>query len=306
MADSRYYLMRKVVIFGCGWLGQQLGVALAAAGYQVFGTRQSAQSCALLPESIHPVVLQLPVVEFPFALVADAIVIVALPASTPNYLAALRQISDSCAKASQIFFCSSTGIYAGLTGHLTEAALPLPTALLELAAGSLATDYAQAIMAAKNPAALVQLSRVQRLLAAEIIMCQLENVVILRLAGLIGPGRHPANFTRHGALAGADLPVNMLHSYDIQRFLITWLRQPESSLVVNGVVNLCSPEHPTKQQFYQQACMDAGFKAPVFAIENQAAAGEMSRTIDVSRSLTLPGFGYRFVSPISAIAHCFS
>ncbi|MDZ7904189.1 MAG: hypothetical protein U5L01_17395 [Rheinheimera sp.] len=243
--------MRKVVIFGCGWLGQQLGVALAAAGYQVFGTRQSAQSCALLPESIHPVVLQLPVVEFPFALVADAIVIVALPASTPNYLAALRQISDSCAKASQIFFCSSTGIYAGLTGHLTEAALPLPTALLELAAGSLATDYAQAIMAAKNPAALVQLSRVQRLLAAEIIMCQLENVVILRLAGLIGPGRHPANFTRHGALAGADLPVNMLHSYDIQRFLI-WLRQPESSLVVNGVVNLCSPEHPTKQQFYQQ------------------------------------------------------
>ena len=306
MADSRYYLMRNVVIFGCGWLGQQLGVALAAAGYQVFGTRQSLQSCAALPNSINPVVLQLPAVEFPLALVADAIVIVALPASTPNYLAALWQISHSSAKASQIFFCSSTGIYAGLTGHLTEAALPLTTAPSALASSSLAADYAQALMAANSPAAPVQLSRVQRLLAAEIIMCQLEKVVILRLAGLIGPGRHPAKFTRHGALAGPDLPVNMLHSYDIQHFLITWLRQAESSVVVSGIVNLCSPEHPTKQQFYQQACIDAGFTAPLFAIDNQAAAGEKSRTIDVSRSLTLPGFSYQFVSPISAIAHCFS
>ncbi len=293
--------MRKVVIIGCGWLGLQLGVALAAAGYQVFGTRQSVQSCASLPESIQPVVLQLPALEFPLALVADAIVIVALPSSTPNYLAAVQQIRDCCGNAYQIFFCSSTGIYAGLSGHLTESALPLPSAV---STGSFADDYAVAMRAVKQCDKPIALSRVQRLLAAEIIMHELHSVVILRLAGLIGPGRHPANFTRHGALAGAELPVNMLHSDDIHRFVICWLQDDESSALLGNIVNLCSPEHPTKQQFYQHACWAAGLSAPQFVPENPAAVAERPRTIDVSRSLTLPGFSYQFVSPLSAIAYC--
>lgn len=302
MADLRYYLMHKVVILGCGWLGEQLGVALGRAGYQVFGTRQSINSCASLPEPIQPLVLQLPALEFPSDLVADATVIVALPASTPNYLQALQQISQSCTMANQLFFCSSTGVYAGLAGHLAEAELVTSMALLDKV--SLTGDYAQALAAANNPAAHSELSRVQRLLAAEIIMSQQSNVVVLRLAGLIGPGRHPAKFCRHGTLTGPELPVNMLHSFDIQQFLLTWLGQPQTAKALGSVFNLCSPEHPSKRQFYQHACADAGIAEPQFILASDGISAEPARTIDVSLSLCLAGFRYQFVSPISAIAHC--
>ena len=46
--------MATVLIFGCGWLGSQLGVALAGAGHQVYGSRRSAQSLLTLPPQIQP------------------------------------------------------------------------------------------------------------------------------------------------------------------------------------------------------------------------------------------------------------
>jgi nucleoside-diphosphate-sugar epimerase len=308
MVVLRYCLMHKVVILGCGWLGQQLGMALADAGYPVIGTRQSAASCAQLPPQIVSVELRLPALVFPAELVHDAIVIVALPASTPQYLQALKQISVACVKARQVFFCSSTGIYAGQAGHLAESALstfgvveddtsPQPVAALN-------NDLAIAYHASINASTVCQLTRVQRLMAAEFTMLRLPHCVVLRLAGLIGPLRHPANFCQHGPLTGADWPVNMLHSADIQQFILQWLRQADTERLVGAVINLCCPEHPTKQQFYTQACLAAKVAAPHFLPTLPASQADFPRTIDVSKSLLLTGFNYKFLSPIQAIAYC--
>ena len=315
--------MHKVVILGCGWLGQQIGISLANAGYQVIGTRQSASSCALLPTQIEPWVLQLPAAEFPVALVSDAIVIVAIPASAANYLQALSQIRNACVSAKQVVFCSSTGIYAGLGGELGENAIPMPGVAQErLSTGPReqeATDLDKAAIASEQPCANMPLTRVQRLMAAEMIMASLTNCLILRLAGLIGPSRHPANFCKHGPLAGADWPVNMVHSADIQQFILLWLqqvttqqfsveifnaRQIGSEFNTAEVVNLCCPEHPTKQQFYQAACLHAGVAAPSFFTNESSSVQDQPRTINIKRSLMLSGFDYKFKSPIAAIAHC--
>lgn len=285
--------MHNIVILGCGWLGQQIATTLIAHGYRVTGTRQSLAGCAELAPEIHPQVLSFPCDNFPTELVDDAFVIVALPASVPNYLAALGQISQACTRARRVFFCSSTGIYAGLSGHLQEAMVPTHLPLQPTAS----TDLPIALQAVQSPA--LALSRVQRLMAAEFIMRQHANTVVLRLAGLIGPGRHPANFCRHGALRGADLPVNMVHSRDVAHFLLAWLAQPEPPQ--ETVINLCSPEHPSKQLFYRAACQHAKAAPPSFHSED---ADELPRTIDVQLSLTLASFQYEFASPIQAIAYC--
>jgi len=315
--------MHKVVILGCGWLGQQIGVSLANAGYQVIGTRQSASSCALLPAQIEPLVLKLPAAEFPVALVSDAIVIVAIPASAANYLQVLSQIRNGCVSAKQVVFCSSTGVYAGLGGDLAEHVIPIHgvaqdsfnVSHYELGA----IDIALAAKASEQPSANLPLTRVQRLMAAEIIMASLAQCLILRLAGLIGPSRHPANFCKHGPLVGAEWPVNMVHSADIQQFILLWLQQCATQtfsvsllnarpmgfeLNTAEVVNLCCPEHPTKQQFYQAACLHAGIAAPSFFANESSSVQDQPRTININRSLMLSGFDYQFKSPIAAIAYC--
>lgn len=45
-------MAEKVLIIGCGWLGQQLAPVLAAAGYQVFGSRRTQAAAETLPAPI--------------------------------------------------------------------------------------------------------------------------------------------------------------------------------------------------------------------------------------------------------------
>jgi nucleoside-diphosphate-sugar epimerase len=293
--------MRKIVILGCGWLGQQLGMAFAAKGHRVIGTRQSQAGCLSLPQGIEGLQLSLPSPELPVTLLEDAVVIVALPASMPNYLDAIAQITEVGVCAHTVIFCSSTGIYAGLSGVVSEdlvATQHLTPKENEVKLNDL--DIARAVV--KTDVERSQLNRIQRLMAAELLIRQLENTVVIRLAGLIGPSRHPARFCQHGPIRGADLPVNLVHSADIARYLLMLLAQKSVAEIHGSVVNLCGPEHPSKQQFYPQACLHAQMPAPQF--ETTSLPAELPKIIDVERSLAFAGFSYQFANPIAALPAC--
>lgn len=266
----------NIIILGCGWLGQQLGQTLASAGYPVYGSRQSAAGLASLPASIQPLLLQLPLEELPEqqqAIWQGAWLLCAIPPaankrSQTDYLNLLRNVAELGNKAGVrgVIHCSSTGVYQGLTGEVTEKSV------------------------------LPQSGKSLLLAEAEQQLQQIKPCVTLRLAGLIGPGRHPANFTAGRLIAGPELPVNMVHALDIAEFILCLL---SSSPAENDCFNLCCPEHPTKQIFYNAAAAAVGLPAPQFI-----AAEEQARRVSVLYSQTLPCFSYRFDSPLSALPYC--
>ena len=268
--------MQKVVIIGCGWLGQQLGIALLAAGIQVFGSRQSVAALSQLPAGIEPLLLQLPCAQPDVALLTvlkDAWLICALPPAVRqygenHYPAVLQNLAQLALQAQVrgVIHCSSTGVYAGLTGEVSEQSeLMLETKAAYLHAGERALQ-------------------------------QCQPCITLRLAGLIGPGRHPGRFGRSQPLAGPVLPVNLVHSADIAAFILHILQQPQPS---TDCVNLCCPSHPTKQQFYPVATAHAGLPNVQFR-----AADEAAREVSSIRSQGYPGFSYQFHSPEQALDFC--
>lgn len=255
--------MVTVLIFGCGWLGSQLGVALSEDGHRVYGSRRSTTSLLTLPAQIQPLrwdgksgfdaSIQ--------ALIPDSWLILAMPPAAQQdggrvYLDTVQLILNQSSGSKGVILCSSTGVYAGLAGRVDESAAPGP-----------------------EPRALL-------LWQAEQLVRQYPVHFILRLAGLVGPGRHPAGFTRRGVMAGPEQPVNLVHSTEVCR----WICQ---LLAVSGhgypqVVNLSAPLTATKAEFYTAACVQAAVPVPQFV-----AATEPGRIVDASLSQGETGFVYQ-------------
>lgn len=278
-------MKQKVVIVGCGWLGQQLGIVLAEHGYAVFGSRQSAAGLAELPSAIQPILLRLPLAVADAALTeifSESWLICAIPPSArqqsaTHYAEQLQSLVALAAAAGVrgVIHCSSTGVYQGLTGDVDE------------------------------ESQVQQGGRAGLLLAAEQILQQIPNCITLRLAGLIGPGRNPARFGQGGTLSGPDLPVNLVHAADIGRFVLVLLHDAAAQKSVPPgvsqpkIFNLCCPEHPGKADFYQTAAAQAGLPAIVFI-----APAEPARRVLSAKSQQQPGFTYQFISPFQALDAC--
>jgi len=273
--------MQKVVIIGCGWLGQQLGTFLAAHGFRLFGSRQSVAGLAELPKVIEPLLLQLPLAVSDATcseILADSWLICAIPPaarqqSPAQYADQLQSLVTLAATAGVrgLIHCSSTGVYQGLSGDVDERS------------------------------EVLKLGRAGQLLAAEQLLQQLPGCITLRLAGLIGPGRHPARFGQGRSLAGPELPVNLVHAIDICRFVLMLLQRPTAPVDAYQpeIYNLCCPEHPRKDDLYQTAAARAGLAPVIFT-----AATEPARRVISTKSQQQDGFSYQFTSPFAALSFC--
>lgn len=255
--------MATVLIFGCGWLGSQLGVALADAGHQVYGSRRSTKNLLTLPPQIQPLCWdgQSRFDASIEVLLSGSWVILAMPPAAQRdggsaYLESLQLILGQSSRAKGLILCSSTGVYAGLAGHVNESAAPGPE------------------------------PRAALLWQAEQLVRQHPAPYVLRLAGLVGPGRHPATFTRRGVMAGPQQPVNLVHSADVCRWVCQLLAA--SGHGFPQVVNLSAPLTATKAEFYTAACVRAEVAVPQFV-----AATEPARTVDARLSQRDAGFVYQ-------------
>jgi nucleoside-diphosphate-sugar epimerase len=266
----------KIVIVGCGWLGQQLAAVLSSAGHQVYATRRSAAALADLPASVKGIALDLnqPVVADAAlnSIFHAAVVICAIAPGRQqpgnNYIQSLQQLSAVMQQAGSraVLHCSSSGIYQGLDGDADE------TADLQL-----------------------QHPRVQLLAGGEQALQQFGCCITLRLAGLMGPGRQPGRFVAGKTLPDPEAPVNMLHSADISAAVQSILALP---VFGPAVYNLCCPVAVSRRVFYQQATALAGSKVE-FALHTGA-----QRRVNPQRFIAQYGFHYRYQSVCDALAGC--
>lgn len=267
--------MKKVAIVGLGWLGMPLALSLTARGWQVAGSKttedgvEAARMCGiesymlrLEPELICDAD------DLDELMNVDALVIT-LPArrSGPGeefYLRAVQQIVDSALAyhIPRIVFTSSTSVYGKGQGAIKETASREP---------------------------ITSSGRVLKELEDWLHNLPGTSVDILRLAGLVGPGRHPGRFFAGKSAPDGQQGVNLVHLEDVISAIALLLQAPKGG----HIYNLCAPGHPSRATFYPQMARELGLEPPVFS--NSAEKG---RIIDGNRICSELGFEYQYPDPL--------
>lgn len=212
----------EVVIAGCGDLGTEAGLRFLAGGHSVLGLRRSPE---VLPRSFraHKVDLSAEVPRIPSG---TDIVVLATSAdqrSEPAYQSAyvdvaanmLIAIQRDCARPPRVLLVSSTAVYAADDGRWIDEDTP--------------ADPATATAAAL-------------LRSEQVLQVALDDVVVLRLGGIYGPGRgrllDQARGGRAAVPAGPHF-TNRIHRDDAAGAIVhltTMSREPAA--IYLGVDNL--------------------------------------------------------------------
>lgn len=256
----------KLLIIGCGWLGQAIGKAALDNGYTVMGTRTNPQGVTQLLEdgisgisyklgdSIHAILTGY----------QPSAVVIAIPPSRPaEYLNALQKtLAQIQIPKLKIIFISSTGYYPS-RGNFSEASIfnNSPANSLVFEAESLVTQH-------------------------------IKNPCILRMGGLFNlTDRHPGQWFK-GRTEVPDGYANMVHQSDAAGSVLFAIEND-----MEGAYNIVSPERTRKNSFYKEAFCDAGNQTiPTFI------ANDDSKWVDGSLWRSL-GYTYRYDSALDAFSH---
>jgi len=241
---------KTISILGCGWLGLPLAKALSEQGYRVKGSTTrterfaeieqiGAESFLLKAENGKWIGERL--LDF---LTCDMLIIAVPPGTKRNNnsthaaeIKVLMELIPSASAIKKIIYISSTSVYKSTNKVVTE-------------------EDIKSISDAENKV----------LFEAEQYIQQADNAahkIILRLGGLTGYERMLARFfAGKTELAGGNEPVNLLHRDDAIGAVLFLIKK---DILQNQIVNVCSPEHPTREAFYTALCNRFGLAKPNFS-----------------------------------------
>jgi len=251
--------MKNYLIIGYGWLGTALAEALESTDAIIWATSsddlklndiKTAGISALRLEKNSGILSwagnELPPVHF------DAVIV-----TLPPFDGVLESLSNLLQSLhfKLVIFTSSTGIYEDTSVFVDEEA-PINT-------GHLVFQMEERIRS-----------------------LQPLNFIILRLAGHIGPNRHPVRFfLRHGRdIPNGQAPVNLVHQKDIIAAIFATMNGPNK----NSIYNVCWPEHSTKEEYYGSISLKIGGEKLVFL------KGDHGKIIDGSKITNETNFNYGF------------
>ncbi|MGF1690701.1 SDR family oxidoreductase [Photobacterium kagoshimensis] len=255
----------KVSICGCGWLGLPLAYYLKKQGMIVQGTKRTPEGIqALCDADIMGFPLTLPLISESLSeldrLFDCDVMVVNIPPGRKGSLSShyTDSILTLCLAAKrkgcqQLIFISTTAVYGEQSGVISEATLPMPTT----ESGKAHYEIEQSLIASWG-----------------------DKVTILRLAGLIGPNRHPVKFLsgRTGIEQGGA-PVNLIHQQDCIQAITAIIRcQPKQN-----IFHLAASQHPSRADYYTAMAKIAGLAVPEFI----DICGESGKTIDATLTCDL-------------------
>lgn len=266
--------MSRISIVGCGWLGLPLAKRLVEEGHQVSGSTTRLERMAEL-EAVGVKAFQLKaengtwqgegLINF---LTCDVLIIAIPPGTKRNpdsshakeVQALLQFISDSNITIQKIVYISSTSVYKNSNSIVVESDIK---------------DEADA----ENKI----LFRAEKYVQSS----NIQDKIILRLGGLTGYERMLARFfAGKTELAGGNEPVNLVHRDDVISVILFLLKKELGSLVLN----VCSPQHPSRRDFYTQLCERFALAQPIFPEQLHADWKEISTS-------KLAALGYTWIFP---------
>lgn len=271
--------MARVLIAGCGYVGTELGLRLAADGHEVFGLRREP---GRLPAGIRPVAADLTDATTLQALPAGCTAVVYTAAAAgfdddayrAAYVDGLRNLLDALAargeRVGRVLFTSSTGVYGQNAGEwVDEESATEP----EHFSGRRLVEAEQLLFAGPFPG------------------------VALRLGGIYGPGRTRLveNVRRGSAVCHEDRRVftNRIHRDDAAGALRHLLALPRPERLYNGV-----DDEPVEQVvLLHWLAKRLGAPAPIPSATADPASVRQPRTNKRVRNARLVASGFAFRYP---------
>ncbi|WP_316749066.1 SDR family oxidoreductase [Pedobacter gandavensis] len=235
---------QTISILGCGWYGLALAKRLLAEGYSVKGSTTSPEKVEILSSmGIQPFLLDFQEqgdTSNPDFFNTDILVIAIPPkrntseqASFSGKIQKIARLAQA-AKVPQVIFISSTAVYGESNGETSVSSKTMPD-----------TPSGKAML------------ETEQLLSANTSF----STTILRFAGLIGPGRNPGRFfAGKQDIPNGQAPVNLVHQEDCVEFTLALIQQD----AFGQIYNVCSPDHPSKQEFYVKAAQQSQLPLPSF------------------------------------------
>ncbi len=254
--------IQAALVVGCGYLGLRVARRWRATGREVYAvTRRPERAAELVAEGLRPVVADVTVAPSLADLPPAETVLYAVgrdrqtrASAQAVYVEGLLAVLDRLAAhhppPRRVLLVSSTGVYGDAAGMWVNESSPC------LAQG----EAARALLAAE---AALQAHRLGR------------QAIVLRLAGLYGPGRLPK---LADLLVGNPLPVdpeavlNLIHVEDAARAVLA----AEAHGQAPGVYNIADGHPVVRRQFYQYLAELLGCPAPMFAPAPAEGAGRVA------------------------------
>ncbi|WP_159023773.1 uroporphyrinogen-III C-methyltransferase [Formosa sp. L2A11] len=267
---------KHIAVLGLGWLGLPLALQLQKSGYSISGSTSALDNL----KSLSQYAFQTSRIKIEqdniigdwdaFIHEASTLIINFPPKRIDNietiHPLQIAQIIKHTPKTTKVVFVSSTSVYQNINASIDETVTCEP----EKASG-------------------MALIEAEQLLKDHFGS---QNVAILRLAGLIGPKRHPGRFLAHKKqLKNPNVPVNLIHQKDAIGLIEAILEQDCFGETING----CADIHPKRKDFYKNAAIQLNLEVPVF----ETSTAERFKIIDNSKSKKLLNFEYQFANPES-------
>ncbi|OKS86799.1 SDR family oxidoreductase [Mucilaginibacter polytrichastri] len=236
-----------VSILGCGWFGLALANALLKNGEIVKGSTTSEAKLGLLANAgVIPYLVQFEEngEQFDPAFFDCDLLVVCIPPKIKSgeTTAFLNKINSIIAVINEynilrVIYIGSTGVYGDLGIKVDESKDPQP----DTASGMVLLQAEQAF---QNQISF--------------------KATIVRFGGLVGPGRHPGRFFGGKKdIANGLAPVNLIHQKDAVGVVVVIVNDNN----LRGVFNACSPDHPSRSDFYTYAAEQGGYEKPEFVEE---------------------------------------
>ncbi|MBU2976630.1 NAD-dependent epimerase/dehydratase family protein [Alteromonas sp. C1M14] len=267
-----------VLFCGCGWLGRHY-VALTDNTNVVGTTRSAEKASALNALGVNAVRFTLG--ESPEKLkhhLSQRSVVLNIPPGRkhpmdPNFASNIITLAKTLLAANipRLIFISTTSVYGNQTGVLNEQTPTAPNT----PSGEHHCAIEQALLALADP-----------------------RITIIRLAGLVGPDRHPVNFLSGRKLDKGEQAVNLVHVKDVVKALHLLLQKPINDLLP-PLLHLCSLAHPRRDEYYTWAAKQRERMLPVFTASS--SSGVFGKQINAQRSWQALGLTPTFVSPYDMV-----
>jgi nucleoside-diphosphate-sugar epimerase len=222
-----YAPLMRVLIVGCGYVGLPLGVELVRQGHTVFGLRRSAAAeSQLRAAGITPL----------FGDVTQPETLAALPHDFDWVVNCVASGGGDAASYRQIYLQGTANLLAWLAPHPPKKFVyTSSTSVYGQNDGSVVKETSSATPEAETAQVLVETEK----LLLDAHATQRLPAVILRVAGIYGPGRGFAfkQFLKNEARIEGDgsRVMNMIHRDDLIGCLISALKSGRAGEIYNAV-----------------------------------------------------------------------
>jgi len=230
----------KVLVLGCGWIGNIFADQLLKLGYAVYATTTSPNKMEALKEKGITAFLidfnqpQSPE-DYTLNHLSFDLVLISVPAKKKEMLATclhkfknlssfLQKITYHCA-----VYLSSTGIYPYVDYPIEEENIPIRQLDEKL-------YQVEQLLSSHNP-----------------------SLNILRLGGIFGYNRIPGKHFSGKNCPVANQPANYIHADDICAVILTIVRQE----LKHQLFNVVSPKHPLKKELIIKMARKYNYELPL-------------------------------------------